>query len=76
VRPTARFNAGPELLLANCCLLVDLAARRLQASREQVIIQTLIEVLPRVFSVQVLSSGWVVNTKRWADAHFFFGKSF
>jgi hypothetical protein len=30
----------------------------------------------RVFLVQVLSSGWVVNTKRWADAHFFFGKTF
>jgi acetyl esterase/lipase len=26
--------------------------------------------------VQVLSSGWVVNTKRWADAHFFFVESF
>jgi hypothetical protein len=30
----------------------------------------------RVTLVQVLSSGWVVSTKRWADAHFFFGKSF
>jgi hypothetical protein len=30
----------------------------------------------RVKLVQVLSSGWVVGTKRWADAHFFFGKSF
>ena len=58
------------------CSALNIMVWRLQRAPEQVIICSLIKVLPSVYLVQVLSSGWVVNTKRWADAHFFFGEPF
>jgi hypothetical protein len=47
---------------------------RLRRVRFLVIIRTLIKVLPSVFLVQVLSSGW--EYKKMGRCPFFFGKSF